>query len=172
MINQWTQAPTIKFLRLQSNNPHIPAAVLSACPNLHYLKLAIRKLEPLRALQQPNENLKRLTIVMTSTVWSSYLAFRSLFASIPNLERLCIERLLENANAMNRLKKSDWLVCVLADRLPNLQQFKLILYLCEEQDCEKIDCKRLETSFKNCHDPRYKSQLIFKCKKRFFVSDE
>jgi hypothetical protein len=159
-FNQWTSSPAIRFLNITSFNPNIHRSLLSACPNLHSLKLSIPRLNLTPSNQPLNINLKRLVLIFTTGQWPIGPIFNSLFACTPNLERLYIERLVINEEVMNSLDESDWLAKVLVNRLQLLRQFKLSLRLSDKQDYDKIDSNRLKTSFMKFHENRYECQLI------------
>ena len=160
--DHWQTTPTIRYLRLHSDHSFIHISVLTACVNLHSLYLGIPTLSspPSTVSQQGHMNLKRLTIFLTSSEWPEQSVWKEFFRCVPHLQRLRIERTLDNCTMMNHLKKSDWLGDVLANCLSCLERFHLILNIRDKQGLEKIDLNSLKSSFDHVYHHRYQFQLI------------
>lgn len=161
-IHQWETSPAIRSLRIHSDQSQIFTPLLNACPNLHSLNLSIPTLSSSIESPQIHIHLKRLMLCIMTINWPENSFLKMLFVLIPHLERLSIERTMENCTAVNRLKQKDWLAEIIVDCLPCLKSFQLILNICDKQDWEKIDVTSLETSFANAHFYRYQFQLILK----------
>ena len=161
-IQQWKTSPAIQSLRIHSDQSHIFTPLLNACPNLHSLKLSIPSISSSIESPQIHIHLKCLTLCITSINWPENSFLKMLFHFIPHLERLSIERMMENCAGVHRLEKKDWLAEIIVDYLPCLKSFQLILNICDKQQWENIDMKSLETRFANAHLYRYQFQLILK----------
>lgn len=161
-IESWDISPTIEFLHVHSDQSDILIPLLNACPNLHSLNLTIPTVTSSIQTPQVHSQLKRLTLRITTIDWIENSILKMFFLLLPNLERLSLERTMENCAAVQRLQKKDWLTAIIIDCLPCINSFQLILNICDKQEWNQLDRKTFQTCFANAHHNRYRFELIFK----------
>jgi hypothetical protein len=156
-IQQWSQSPSLRVLKVGTINLFICKAILSSCPNLYFLQLG-RLTSSERSFHiKPHMILKRLIIKTDAFVqpWNEF-DVNSCLLYVPNLEYLSVHR-----SDMMLISKFDWLASMVTCHLPLLRRF---YFYCHIFSVEVIDPEILVTQiqekFKNVHHNGYQSKLI------------
>ncbi|CAF1118207.1 unnamed protein product [Rotaria sordida] len=164
-IQNWTQIPLLKVLKMTLMNSHVYAAILSACPNLYFFKFSmLTRDEPLSIIQL-HTNLKHMIINDRHNEWPNNSHIISSFlACVPNLEYLSVHRIFYLSNVTKYLYSYDWLASIIADHLPLLKQFKFYFHVWNDgivitSNLKNILCK-IQNNFINTHKRQYKARLI------------
>lgn len=164
-IPKWTQSPSIKIFKTGFIDSDTYKIILSAFPNLYFLKFSMFSLNGIPKDVHIHRNLKRMVIhygLSTSfnyddNILSAYLSW------VPNLEILEIHRRTYRKNLQEHFQTYDWLASIIHYRLSILKKFKFYFSLSNhEETIETIDEKlfvQIQSDFKNVHNHFYKAQL-------------
>jgi hypothetical protein len=156
------QSPSIKILKTELIDFNIYQTILSACPNLYFLKFSIYPLNGMPTNIFCHENLKRMIIDYQESDW--YYAddriLSGFLSCVSNLEIFEIHRNIDFENIEQRFGQYDWLASIIHIRLSRLRKFKYIVHL--YKITETIDeniLMQIQTNFNDVHKGQYKAQL-------------
>ncbi|CAF1523757.1 unnamed protein product [Rotaria magnacalcarata] len=162
-ILPWTQTLSLCFLKIGFIDFYVYTAILSACPNLYYLKLHIFQSYLKLSDIQPHRNLRKLEIYSEIIDWYyNDQLIDNFLRCLPNLEELIIYRLI--SKIVDPIPDYDWLASIISIRLSLLRYFIFSLHL--EYDLAFIDFittemrRQLRKLFLNAHKNRYQSRFI------------
>ena len=165
-ILPWTQTTSLRVLKIGLIDFYVYKAILSACPNLHSMKLEMFQSYLKLSDIQKHLNLKRLDIYTEIGDWYYNDQLIDIFLGcVPNLEQLSIHRTISISRIIELIPEYNWLAPIIAIRLPRLQY--LIFCLDLEYHLEFIEFISTETRrqlrkyFFNAHKNRYQSRFIF-----------
>ena len=166
-IQKWTQSLSLRCLKLTNIDSFIYTSVLTACPNLYYLKFNLLNQSAIQSDIVLHTNLKQLVINMIHDDWPWDDSVIEVYLScVPNLEQFRIYRSVSgDLNVMDYFQYYDWLLSIISSRLVLLSQFKFVLWIkrfnglinCPLQDIYYC----LERKFNNVYKGRYRSRLVF-----------
>jgi hypothetical protein len=157
-FQSWTQTFSLRFLTLNDIDSSIYLSILSACPNLYFLKFKLSIKSKIQSNLVLHTNLKHLIINMNSDYWPwDDQIFEDYFLCIPNLEQFRISRSIGRDTTMiNYLQYYDWLSSIITtSHLFLLDHFRFDLYF--NRSCELIAsnfeeiCCDLKTRFLNIY---------------------
>jgi hypothetical protein len=166
-ILQWTQIPSLRILKIGLIDFHAYKSILSACPNLYYLKLKMFQSYLKLSDIQSHSNLKKLELYSEINDWRyNDQLIDSFLGCVSNLEQLSIYRWISVSKIIELIPDYDWLSSIIAIRLPILKYFNLCLHLeyySEFIEFLNIEIRRqLRDCFFNAHQNRYQSRFIIK----------
>jgi hypothetical protein len=123
-IQNWTQLPSLRILKVGTIDLLVYKAILSVCPNLYFLQLATILPNNTHFNINQHRNLKRMIIRTTAFVqpWKDE-DISCCFSYVPYLEYLSLHR-----TDMMIVSKYDWLAPIIACYLPFLRQFDFYLH--------------------------------------------
>ncbi|UJR32272.1 hypothetical protein I4U23_019737 [Adineta vaga] len=163
--DNWTQSPSLRILHVRTINLLVYKAILSACPNLYFLRLNIPK-DNLSSLDvEPHLNIKRMILKIPLHYYLETDDMISDFLSItPNLEQFCIQRFIWDIDSILFFVDYDWLAKIIHIRLRLLRRFVFKLYFSTFIKRKKSSIKsilnRIDEHFKEIHNKQYESRLI------------
>jgi len=159
---------SFRFLKMGGIDFDIYQTILSACPNLFYLKFRMLKSDNKSTMiSRSHVNLKQLIIDVEISGWplNDKLIDRFL-ALVPNIEQLNIY----SSNFISKIQESiieyDWLASIISNRLSFLRIliffFRLKWSAVSNELKDRSILQQLETNFFNSHRYRYQSRFIIK----------
>ena len=163
--DDWTQSPSLRILHIRMINLLVYKAILSACPDLYFLRLNIPKDDLSSCDVNPHLNIKQMILniplqyyLETDEVISNFLA------STPNLEEFCIHRFICDINSILSLVEYDWLSKIIHLRLQQLHRFVFKLHFSTFVKLHKATIKsilnQIDKHFTEVHDKQYESRLV------------
>jgi hypothetical protein len=161
-IGKWAQIPSLRILKIGFIDFHVYKAILSACPNLYYLKLKIFQSYLKLSDIQAHSNLKKLEIHCEINDWRyNDQLIDIVLGCATNLEQLSIDRWVAASKLVELIPDYDWFASIIALRLPFLQYFIFCLHLEHHSELISTEMRReLRKFFLNAHQNRYQSRFI------------
>ena len=161
----WQQSLSLSILKVGQIDTFVYNAILSACPNLHFLQFKKSSLAQLSANIVIHSNLKQLIIKDEDQIfpWNDNLINNYLLC-VPNLAKLTIHRSIIFEKLPEYLNY-NWLTLIINQSLHLLQKFSLILHVSGSQQMTK--CYRenvffsLKEHFIHLHQNRYQLRIKF-----------
>ncbi|CAF0798300.1 unnamed protein product [Rotaria sordida] len=164
-IPHWTQSPSIYIFKTEFIDSALYKIILSACPNLYFLKFLLYSSNRIPTNIPLHKNLKHMIIELREFDWfydddiiSGFLKF------VPNLEQLEIHRRNYSQHVREYIEYYDWLATIINIRLPLLRKFFFNFHLSKDENL--IGCIdenmiiKIKSDFSNVHKGQYKAQLI------------
>jgi hypothetical protein len=161
-IETWEQSPRLYILKVGSINTLVFQAILSACPNLYYLKLKKHLWDQLTSNIKIHSNLRHLVIEDEDQAFPWNDSFiKNYLSYVPNLERLTVHRtnfFLKITNYMNY----SWLI---RTDLHFLRYFSFVLHINGSKQSTKCYVENvlfgLKEHFMSIHKDRYEARIRF-----------
>jgi hypothetical protein len=179
---RWTKLPALRVLKVGHIGLFTYIAILSTCPNLHYLYFFEEKvLQTSAVLPQyvKHENLRRLIIEDKYIGPISHVGVLNEYLScVPNLEYLSIHVMIDHLRNLQYLQEFDWLASIISLHLPLLRRFYFHLPIYRAKRIHKFMndnvFSQLEQRFKIMHKDRFQSRLIIDRKnfKHYLSNDQ
>ena len=161
--NLWTQVLSLRKLKLGKMNIIDCLAVLSACPNLEFLKFIICASTEKPAISEAHMNLKKMSIVRE--LWShvEQSDINRFLSYVPNLEKFSVHHAEFGAN-MNVYISYDWLSSSIMTYLTSLRRFDYYLDIfyfgmSNTQFIQSI-LDGIQGHFKQVYNDQYQSRLV------------
>jgi hypothetical protein len=160
-----SQSPLINILKTELIDSVVYQTILSACPNLYFLKFSMYPLNGMPTNISFHENLKRMIIDYQESDWfyADDHILSGFLACVPNLEILEIHRKIRFQNLQQHFEQYDWLASIIHFHLPRLRKLKHVIHLFNDKILtETIDENiliQIQKNFNDVHKGQYKAQL-------------
>jgi hypothetical protein len=164
-IQNWTQSPSIRFLKTEFIDSLIYTTILSACPNLYFFKFSMLPSNGMPSKTvQIHTHLKHMIIELRDPDWSyDDYKISGFLASVPNLKQFEIHRRNYSTNIIEHFEHYDWLASILTYRLPLLRKFRFYFHLSNDglliHFINEGIRTRIQTDFNNIHKGQYEARL-------------
>ena len=162
------QSPALCYLTVGPISFRSYQGILSACPNLTYLRFSFPSFGGKILPKRLHLNLQRMTIdLYSNSVSLGEFDIDDYFSCVPNLQQLCIKQ-EKRDDKISKYLTSNWFAKSIKQHLLSIKRFKFqlnILFIGEMRKTNGQDIlDRLESSFDYAHEyqSRYQSKLVFK----------
>ncbi len=163
-IDGWTHSPILHTLKIGYIELSSYKAILSTCPNLYFLRLALPYTSEILSNVKPHENLKQMILKVPYNTKSANTIYSKYLQHTPNLEQLTINGIYVIQINKDFLLDNDWFSSIINEYLPLLQRFTFKLEFSNVDGQTKSEMenlsKLLEEDFMNIHKGQYQSRLI------------
>jgi hypothetical protein len=167
MTSNAIQSPSLCYLRVGFISFRSYQEILSACPNLKYLRFNFPSFGGKILPKSLHFNLQRMIIDIDPNCFSlGEFDIDDYFSCIPNLEQLCINQEKKN-DRISPYLTSNWFAKSIEHHLSSIKRFKFQLTIFSIEAMIKTNGQdildRLEASFDCAHkyQSQYQSKLIF-----------
>jgi hypothetical protein len=162
-FDTWTQTLSLRKLKVGKINIFVYKAILSACPNLHFLKFTKHLSKEMPPPCKPHINLRRISIELPLWCSCAPSEINNFLSYVPHLEQFNIHHAVFGGD-LNGYLSYDWLSSSIMRYLPSLCCFNYyfeIFYFGLSNRCDNEDIlNRIKEDFKKVHTDHYRSRLI------------